>query len=172
MTRQPTQDPPVVGGLSRRRALTGAATVGLALPVLAACGDDAARDVTGGTSTAPAPDPTATSTPAPTVSPEPTPGSSAREGGLASTDDIPVGGGTIFTDDRVVVTQPVAGEFRCFSAVCTHEQCLVTEVASTITCRCHSSSFDLSTGEVLGGPAPAPLPAVDFTISQNQVVLS
>ncbi len=91
---------------------------------------------------------------------------------MASVEDVPVGGGVIVTDSRVVVTQPVAGEFRCFSAVCPHQSCLVSGISTTITCTCHNSSFDIATGEVLGGPSPAPLAPVDFTINENQVVLS
>ena len=38
---------------------------------------------------------------------------------------VPVGGGVILTKDEVVVTQPEAGTFKAFSAVCTHQGCLV-----------------------------------------------
>jgi Rieske Fe-S protein len=172
-------DPAPAGRLTRRGALTGLATAGLSLPLLAACADD-------GDAGGPATDPSATTEPAepgaesgsePGGEPvgEPTEEPSPQADGavaLTRTDDVPVGGGVIFTADRVVVTQPRAGDFKCFSAVCTHEGCLVTGVGSTIVCNCHGSSFDLATGEVLGGPAPAPLPAVDFTINKDQVVLS
>src|SRR3954467_14832763 len=40
---------------------------------------------------------------------------------LAATSDIPVGGGKVFTDQKVVVTQPKKDEFKAFSAICTHE---------------------------------------------------
>src|SRR5215472_12634585 len=52
--------------------------------------------------------------------------------------DIPVGGGAIFADQDVVVTQPVAGQFKAFSATCTHQACLVASVAQgKIICPCH-----------------------------------
>jgi Rieske Fe-S protein len=71
--------------------------------------------------------------------------------------DIPVGGGTVFATAKVVVTQPKAGEFKAFSAVCTHEGCTVAGVANgTISCPCHASTYDMVTGQVTGGPAPAP----------------
>ncbi|MDE0776316.1 MAG: Rieske 2Fe-2S domain-containing protein [Nocardioides sp.] len=159
------------GRVSRRRALSGVAGLGLALPVLSACGESAgpasseSGDVgTPEDSTSASAEPT---TAAPSSEPEPD-----DDGVLASTADIPVGGGVIFTDDRVVVTQPAAGDFKCFSAVCTHTGCLVAGVSTSIVCQCHGSSFDLATGEVLGGPAAAPLPAVEFTIEKDQVVLS
>jgi Rieske Fe-S protein len=47
---------------------------------------------------------------------------------LAKTGDIPEGGGKIFPDQQVVVTQPDPGDFKAFSAICTHQKCLVTSV--------------------------------------------
>lgn len=40
---------------------------------------------------------------------------------LAKTSDIPVGGGKVFGEQEVVVTQPKEGEFKGFSAICTHK---------------------------------------------------
>lgn len=157
--------------VTRRRALTGLAGTGLGLPLVGACSDDETPDAPAASERAA--DEVATAPPAEaTGEADPSPTAEAETEVLASTDDIPVGGGVVFTDSRVVVTQPEAGEFRCFSAVCTHSGCLVAGVSTAITCTCHASSFDLATGEVLGGPAPAPLPAVDFTITKDQVVLS
>ena len=57
---------------------------------------------------------------------------------LAAVADVPVGGGVILTDRDVVVTQPVPGTFKAFSATCTHQGCAVNEVANgTINCPCH-----------------------------------
>ena len=69
--------------------------------------------------------------------------------------DIPVGGGKVFDAAKVVVTQPKAGEFKAFSAICTHKGCTVASVANgTINCPCHGSMYDMATGQVTGGPAP------------------
>jgi Rieske Fe-S protein len=162
--------PPV----TRRRALAGAAGTGLALPVLAACGSD-----DGGPSSS-APDTTSPSTTAGSTSAAPSesaePSESASEpaaAGVVSTADVPVGSGVIIAADQVVVTQPTEGDVHVFTTTCTHSGCAVTQIsADGIVCPCHGSVFDLTTGDVLGGPAPSPLPTVDFEVDGDQVVLS
>ncbi|MEO3975449.1 Rieske (2Fe-2S) protein [Streptomyces sp. CAU 1734] len=97
----------------------------------------------------------------------------AAGGGLARTADIPVGGGKIFADEKVVVTQPVPGDFRAFSAVCTHQHCLVTTVADgTVDCPCHGSEFRIADGSVVRGPAVRPLPPERITVSGGVIRLA
>jgi Rieske Fe-S protein len=92
---------------------------------------------------------------------------------LARTADIPVGGGTIFKDRKVVVTQPEDGDFKAFSAVCTHRGCIVSSVSDdTINCACHGSKFSITDGAVEHGPATAPLPAEQITVSGNSIRLA
>ena len=88
------------------------------------------------------------------------PVSPAAPGGvLGPAADIPVGGGTIFDAEKVVVTQPNAGTFKAFSAVCTHLGCLVSKVVDgSIYCPCHGSKFNINDGSVTVGPATRPLP--------------
>src|SRR5690349_15478085 len=43
------------------------------------------------------------------------------------TTDVPVGGGVIVDERNVVVTQPTAGQFKAFTAICTHQGCTVAE---------------------------------------------
>ena len=91
---------------------------------------------------------------------------------LGVTSDIPVGGGAIYTAAKVVVTQPASGQYKAFSAVCTHVGCLVNKVTSgTIDCPCHGSEFTITNGAVVAGPAPSPLPARQIKIVDDQVIL-
>jgi Rieske Fe-S protein len=151
----------------RRTVLRGAAVIGLAgaaTPLLAACGDDggdAGSGSTTGTTSAPqSSEPTTSAT------------SSAPAGtALASTSEIPVGGGKVFSDAKVVVTQPTNGDFKGFTAVCTHMQCIVADVGGgTINCGCHGSKFKIADGSVANGPASRPLAAVDITVQGDKIM--
>jgi Rieske Fe-S protein len=100
-------------------------------------------------------------------------GGSAQGGALASTSDIPVGGGTVFAEQDVVVTQPAPGRFRAFSATCTHQGCPVTEVADgTINCNCHGSKFAVADGSVVDGPADTPLPERGIEVTGEEILLA
>ncbi|MCK1819057.1 Rieske (2Fe-2S) protein [Streptomyces sp. XM83C] len=92
---------------------------------------------------------------------------------LAKTSDIPEGGGKIFKDQGVVVTQPSAGTFKAFSSTCTHQGCAVTGVADgVITCPCHQSAFSVTDGSVRKGPATKPLPEKQVTVSGDSIKLA
>lgn len=157
--------------LSRRRALSGAATAGIGLPLLAACGDDS----DGGTASDPTSDPTSSSAPRTSATADPSDKASAASSAPAAegipTSDVPVGGGVVLTGPQVVVTQPAEGEFHAFTAVCTHAGCPVARVEGDIQCDCHGSRFSIEDGSVVGGPAPAPLAAVDFTVAGDRITL-
>jgi Rieske Fe-S protein len=85
---------------------------------------------------------------------------------------VPVGGGVVYSAERVVVTQPAAGSFHAFSAVCTHQGCLVDAVSDgAIHCPCHGSAFSISDGAVLKGPADVPLPTAKLTLTGNDLIL-
>jgi Rieske Fe-S protein len=91
---------------------------------------------------------------------------------LGDASEIPVGGGKIYTAAKVVVTQPTRGQYKGFSAVCTHVGCIMSQVANgTIDCPCHGSEFKITNGAVVTGPAPSPLPAKPVTVTDGKVVL-
>ncbi|MEJ3657887.1 Rieske (2Fe-2S) protein [Actinomycetes bacterium KLBMP 9759] len=111
------------------------------------------------------------------TAPTPAPAGPAPAGGgaapIASTTDIPVGGGVILADQDLVITQPTAGTFKAFSATCTHQGCVVESVADgAITCPCHGSVFAAADGSVTDGPAPTPLPAKQITVSGTAITLA
>lgn len=92
---------------------------------------------------------------------------------LATLASIPVGGGRIFGDQKVVVTQPQAGTVKAFSTTCTHAGCEVTTVADgTINCPCHGSKFAIADGSVADGPAPRPLSAVGVQVDGDAIRLA
>ncbi|MEJ8278874.1 Rieske (2Fe-2S) protein [Pseudonocardia spirodelae] len=151
--------------LTRRRLLAGAGAA-------AAC--CAAGCATYGTPREqPAPAPAAPTGAAPASAPTAAPPSTATPpAGLAATGDIPVGSGRVFAAEKVVVTQPTAGTFVAFDAVCTHAGCLVDQVSDAgIACPCHGSVFDTTDGAPLDGPATAPLAQRAVRVEGDRVVL-
>jgi Rieske Fe-S protein len=163
---------------TRRAVVAAAGGAGLAA-VLTACGSDSGSDSGSASdapaSDAPASDAPASDTPGSDGASSPADGSSGGSGGgdvLAKTSDIPVGGGKVFADQKVVVTQPTAGQFKGFSAVCTHQGCTVIDVSDgTINCPCHGSKFKVEDGSVAHGPATAPLPSKAVAVSGDGITL-
>ncbi len=143
-------------GTPRRAVLRGVAAagaIGVAAPLIAACGG-------GGGSSSSSPDPSAGGS---------TPGGSGGTE-LTTTSAIPEGEGTVFRDEKIVVTQPQAGEFKAFTAICTHMGCTVDNVTNgTINCICHGSMYDISTGAVVHGPATKPLAPIAIKVKGKAI---
>ncbi|MET7776388.1 Rieske (2Fe-2S) protein [Streptomyces mirabilis] len=92
---------------------------------------------------------------------------------LAEKSDIPVGGGKVFKEQKIVVTQPKKDEFKAFSAICTHQGCTVNKVADgTIDCPCHGSKYRITDASVVHGPATRPLPAEKITVKGKSIFLA
>jgi nitrite reductase/ring-hydroxylating ferredoxin subunit len=139
---------PTPEGSSRRGLLAGTGLAGLA-GLLAACGGAGSGDSGSG-------------------------GDSGGAAGstLATTSDIPVGGGKVFKDDKIVVTQPKSGEFLAFSAICTHRGCTVDRVSGgTINCPCHGSKYSITDAAVVAGPATKALSKKSVKVEGNKIVL-
>ncbi|MFG2908237.1 Rieske (2Fe-2S) protein [Kitasatospora sp. NPDC048286] len=78
---------------------------------------------------------------------------------------VPEGGGKVYREQKIVVTQPTAGQYKAFNARCTHAGCLVDQVKNAqIQCPCHGSRFAIADGAVQDGPASTPLPAYTVTV--------
>ena len=94
-------------------------------------------------------------------------------GGVAAVTDIPVGGGLILENEAIVITQPTEGDVKAFSAICTHQGCLVSEVVENeIICPCHGSKFSATDGSVIQGPATTALTSAGVAVEGGSVVLS
>jgi Rieske Fe-S protein len=146
---------PLTAGLSRRTML-GASVAGAvgAAGLLSACGGDSEGDT--------AASPESSSAPA---------GSAAGGAALVKSSEVPVGSGVIVTDKKVVVTQPTAGDFKGFSAICTHMGCPVSTIeGDTITCNCHGSQYSAKDGSVTKGPATKSLAAIVVKVEGDEVV--
>ncbi|AZQ70594.1 MULTISPECIES: Rieske (2Fe-2S) protein [Streptomyces] len=161
-------------GATRRTVVAATGAAGLAA-VLAACGGS---DDTGSGSDYSGSD-ASKGTPGQADGDKGTPGTGSTSGAgegagaaLARTSEIPEGGGKVFPDRKVVVTQPAKGQFKAFSAVCTHQGCVVKDVANgTINCPCHGSRFSVADGAVRGGPAQKPLPEERISVNGDSITL-
>jgi len=104
----------------------------------------------------------------PSSSPQP---ASGQPPSLALTSDVPVGGGKILADKKIVITQPRAGSFEAFTAICTHQGCTVSSVSGgTVNCPCHGSKFSIANGSVVTGPAPSALAPVSIKVQGTSIV--
>ncbi|MFJ5805224.1 Rieske (2Fe-2S) protein [Streptomyces sp. NPDC093093] len=90
---------------------------------------------------------------------------------LGAASEVPVGGATLFRERKLVVCCPAEGQYKAFSAQCTHAGCVLDEIVEGEgNCPCHGSRFDVATGKVLRGPASAPLPSVPVKVEGGRLV--
>ena len=99
-------------------------------------------------------------------------GGTSGDSALAKLSDVPDGGGLVVEDANVVIVRD-GEDVRAFSAICTHQGCVVASPQDgSIACPCHGSVFDAATGEVTQGPATAPLDAVAVTVQGDEIIRS
>lgn len=108
------------------------------------------------------------------VSGKPSVDASAQPAGtsIVKLAEVPVGGSVAanLNGKPVLISQPEAGKVVAFSALCTHQQCVVAAAGTSLDCPCHGSSFDAVTGAVITGPALKPLPPIAVKIEGADVV--
>ncbi|MGN9840538.1 Rieske (2Fe-2S) protein [Nonomuraea sp. H19] len=92
---------------------------------------------------------------------------------IAKTADVPVGGGMVIEDLKIVLTQPAQGVYKAFSAICTHKGCAVsTPKENVIRCACHGSEFAADSGKATKGPAIAGLAAFQVKVEGDGIVVA
>lgn len=153
--------------ITRRTALT-ISGAGVTAVALAACapGTDTA------TTPSATPTPTASPSTAPTTDAPATDAPAASGTEVAKVADIPVGGSidAMLGADPIVLAQPEAGTVVGFSAICTHQGCVVAAAKTEYDCPCHQSRFDAVTGEPFAGSkALTGLPKLTVTVSGDAV---
>ncbi|MFF4083063.1 Rieske (2Fe-2S) protein [Streptomyces sp. NPDC001777] len=90
---------------------------------------------------------------------------------LGAPEEVPVGGSKLYREQRLVVTCPAKGQYKAFSAQCTHGGCLLDKVEENVgSCPCHGSHFDTTTGKATRGPATVPLPAVPVRVEGGKLI--
>ena len=142
--------------VSRRGVLVGTGAAGAL--ALAGCGKsdskDASKDNAGGAGSG-------------------TPSSATGSKPLATLADIPVGSAVAATSPAgkpLVVARPTSSTAVAFSAICTHMGCTVAPVGAELDCPCHGSRYSATTGKVIRGPAPRPLPDFPVKVAGGNVL--
>jgi thiosulfate dehydrogenase [quinone] large subunit len=159
----------------RRRLLLGAGAAGMLAVVtggLAATVAAIGRALHDGTAVA-------ATTPTPSASPtrKATATATAPPAGrlIAHTAEVAEGSAVAFSEDDgapALLVHETSGEFRAFTAVCTHSGCTVEyDGTSGFVCPCHGGRYDAQTGAVTAGPPPAPLRRIDVVVVDGDVRL-
>jgi nitrite reductase/ring-hydroxylating ferredoxin subunit len=150
--------------LDRRAVLLAA---GLAVTVsVAGCGADE-------------PTPAAASTPvAPSEATPSEPSTSAGgaqaipAGALTLVAHVPVGGGVVVEEGKVLVVQPNGGTFKAYDAKCPHRGVPVNppDADGIVVCPRHRARFKAADGSVVKGPAERALSGIPVKVDGEYVV--
>ncbi|HEU4673254.1 MAG TPA: non-heme iron oxygenase ferredoxin subunit [Candidatus Limnocylindrales bacterium] len=88
--------------------------------------------------------------------------------------DVPPGEMRVFAVAGTTMNVANAdGRLYAFDDTCTHRGCSLAEGeldGTVVTCACHGSQFDVTTGKVLRGPAERPVRSFALTIEDGQVL--
>ena len=108
------------------------------------------------------------------------PSSAATNSGpavVAQLSDIPVGGIFAFTNPSdgtpAYLLQPAQGKYLAYSAVCTHQGCIVNydPAGQQFMCPCHGAIYDGTSGQPVSGPAPSGLVSIPVSVSGDAIVV-
>ena len=171
----------VLGGAG---ALVLAAFAGVAAALTALIGRSLHTDSTTGAtasiggstpdSPTPSSSPTSPTSPAPTTAESTQAAASLPGRHIVAASDLPAGRAMRFTDgsgNPAWLLHEPNGDFRAFSAVCTHAGCPVDVSGGEFVCPCHGGRYSASDGSVLAGPPPSPLPALRVKVVSGDVRL-
>ncbi|MBT2516062.1 Rieske (2Fe-2S) protein [Streptomyces sp. ISL-90] len=155
--------------VTRRTALAigSVGAIGGALALAACSTDDSGRGPNAATPTPP-PSITDEAPEEPTAAPDAPP----ADGDIAALADVPVGGSfdASIDGEPALLAQPTAGQVVAFSAICTHQKCVVAAAGPEFHCPCHGSKFDAATGEVILGPALEPLAPIPVAVVGDRIM--
>ncbi|HUU44284.1 MAG TPA: Rieske (2Fe-2S) protein, partial [Acidobacteriota bacterium] len=78
-----------------------------------------------------------------------------------------------FGKDPALLVLTARGEYRAFSATCTHLDCNVQYRPDLehIWCACHNGHYDLN-GKNIAGPPPAPLTQYDVRVRGDDIIVT
>jgi thiosulfate dehydrogenase (quinone) large subunit len=112
--------------------------------------------------------------PSSSASPQPSSSQSSQSSQgvpLMAASRVPVGGAAFARVQQIplYVVQPTAGHYEAFTATCTHAGCTVGFDGTQFACPCHGATYSATTGQVTGGPAPAPLTKINVTVTDGEV---
>jgi len=93
----------------------------------------------------------------------------------AKLSELPPNSGKIFRfgDRPGIVIHTAEGQFKAFSAVCTHLNCTVQyrQDLKHIWCACHNGHYDLN-GKNIAGPPPRPLEEYQAFVQGEDVIVT
>lgn len=93
----------------------------------------------------------------------------------AKLNEVPADSGKIFKfgNKPGILVHTASGDFKAFSAVCTHLECIVQYRTETkqIWCACHNGQYNLN-GKNIGGPPPRPLEEFKVNTRGDEVVVT
>jgi nitrite reductase/ring-hydroxylating ferredoxin subunit len=74
--------------------------------------------------------------------------------------------------DTKIAVANVGGTFYAFGDTCTHARCSLSEgdlEETTVTCLCHGSEFDVTSGQVLAPPARGPVASYETRVVGDNI---